>query len=755
MNVPVAASLLGFGLQLVALGLFSAGFFEFPSSSKSSKSEGPTTVVPAQFDRLVFILIDALRSDFVYGPNSGFEFVNDLLKDDPEHALGFVAMARAPTVTMPRLKALTAGSPPIFLDLILNFDETGIASSSSSDALGCGDSGFTQDTWIRGLKKAGRKVVFYGDDTWLRLFPGCFDEHHGVSSFFVQDYTHVDNQVTERLVPRIQDSDWDALILHYLGVDHIGHVDGAYSRLMKPKQQEMDGIIKMVYEKLKVKDAEENRSSLIVVLGDHGMADNGNHGGSSEPEVSTAAVVLSPSKSFAPSRSQGRKVVNQVDFVPSLASLFGLSIPSDSTGLLIEEMMPAGMPIGAVAAALEANINQLASHLNQPSTHHCNGDETKRIDCLRQELDVLRVSVSQLSGEYNLNLMLLGILITGVCICLALYRIQSLERHRLGELLFVIIYIVLQASSSFIEEEHEFWYFALASLTIIRFLASGSCPSTLLVPALSRIPRYWNAIGYQRAQDIDARAWLSPGSIMSVALLTASLLHGLYQYRATVRLRALFSIAVLSVMAFKTLAVEKYIEILLARICYALVLCLLACHLAEQGLNRNIRWILGLFFAFLLKTHNAAIVGVLALIGDQLESSHGTGHVLNDIITLTFIHYSYFALGPSNLLVSLDFSNAYIGLTQFNMALISTITFLMTWSGPLMASLLFLGKSDPRARSLVSDLGLWRSLVAFGLLINLTIQRNHLFIWSVFAPRFLFEFGWAIFYTILLVFISI
>jgi hypothetical protein len=48
-------------------------------------------------------------------------------------------------------------------------------------------------------------------------------------------------------------------------------------------------------------------------------------------------------------------------------------------------------------------------------------------------------------------------------------------------------------------------------------------------------------------------------------------------------------------------------------------------------------------------------------------------------------------------------------------------------------------------------LSLWRSFVAFGLLINLTINRNHLFIWTVFAPRLLFEFGWDIFYALLLV----
>ena len=36
-------------------------------------------------------------------------------------AMGFVAEVHAPTVTLPRIKALTTGSIPGFVDVILNF----------------------------------------------------------------------------------------------------------------------------------------------------------------------------------------------------------------------------------------------------------------------------------------------------------------------------------------------------------------------------------------------------------------------------------------------------------------------------------------------------------------------------------------------------------------------------------------------------------------------------------------------------------
>ena len=110
-------------------------------------------------------------------------------------AIPFTAHATPPTVTMPRVKALTTGSVPSFLDLILNFAES---DTSSSLAL--------QDTWLAQIREkkffnrgssvedseegqapgAQGRLVFYGDDTWLKLFPlTWFARHDGTSSFFV------------------------------------------------------------------------------------------------------------------------------------------------------------------------------------------------------------------------------------------------------------------------------------------------------------------------------------------------------------------------------------------------------------------------------------------------------------------------------------------------------------------------------------------------------------------------------------------
>lgn len=133
-------------------------------------------------------------SDFVFSNNSGFSFTQRLAEYQScssiilsnnfgpclyslirsGAALPLTGHASSPTVTMPRLKAITTGSVPSFLDVILN-----IAESDTSSTLA------HQDTWLAQLKAKEGQLVMYGDDTWIKLFPGMFGRADGTTSFFV------------------------------------------------------------------------------------------------------------------------------------------------------------------------------------------------------------------------------------------------------------------------------------------------------------------------------------------------------------------------------------------------------------------------------------------------------------------------------------------------------------------------------------------------------------------------------------------
>lgn len=56
-----------------------------------------------------------------------------------------------------------------------------------------------------------------------------------------------DKNITHRLESELKAADWELLILHYLGLDHIGHVEGPKSSKIHTKLQEMDNVIMRIH----------------------------------------------------------------------------------------------------------------------------------------------------------------------------------------------------------------------------------------------------------------------------------------------------------------------------------------------------------------------------------------------------------------------------------------------------------------------------------------------------------------------------
>lgn len=49
------------------------------------------------------------------------------------------------------------------------------------------------------------------------------------------------------MIPELDNPSWDVMILHYLGLDHIGHISGPNSHLVQPKLAEMDKVVHQIY----------------------------------------------------------------------------------------------------------------------------------------------------------------------------------------------------------------------------------------------------------------------------------------------------------------------------------------------------------------------------------------------------------------------------------------------------------------------------------------------------------------------------
>lgn len=193
---------------------------------------------------------------------------------------------------------------------------------------------------------------------------------------------------------------------------------------------------------------------------------------------------------------------------------------------------------------------------------------------------------------------------------------------------------------------------------------------------------------------------------------------------------------------------------------------------------------------------------------NSTDSSGSRLILTNASIILGLIQSAFFAMGNSNSLSSVDLGNAYIGVDEYNMGLTGLLTFVSNWAGSIWwtfagISLIVHGywraqgdqtssasthvvkqsiedenenednpsedndhgsDSDPQddntsrvAAELLSYYSLYYlyfaiffNLALTTLTVSVTILRQHLFIWTVFSPKFLFQGAWVILYHFML-----
>ncbi|XP_070563098.1 GPI ethanolamine phosphate transferase 2-like [Ptychodera flava] len=399
------------------------------------------------FGKLVIMLIDAMRADFVFGGKAGqhMPFTSGLISEGK--TMSFLAKANPPTVTMPRIKAITTGGIPGFIDVVLNLESSALV----------------EDNIISQLYHANRTVVFYGDDTWLKLFPEFFTRSEGTTSFFVTDYTEVDNNVTRHIGKEMASTDWDVMILHYLGLDHIGHLSGPTSPLVEPKLNEMDQIVQTILTELIKQDNTATLPSLLVLCGDHGMSDVGSHGGASANEITTPLVFLSSTYMKDDGQPYSEAEVKQIDLSPTLSLLLGLPIPQNSLGRTIAQMLEI-LPIRDQLRALQVNGHQLTqvlmenvnSYETEPGylqyqralklhsswlashTHSTSGINhellgQKVIEQYISAIDEISSRIASSLAKYDEHAMVVGVLLFWEVLCALLFGVSHLNICRINE----------------------------------------------------------------------------------------------------------------------------------------------------------------------------------------------------------------------------------------------------------------------------------------------------------------------------------
>jgi ethanolamine phosphate transferase 2 subunit G len=333
--------------------------------------------------------------------------------------------------------------------------------------------------------------------------------------------------VTRHVPEELENGDWNAMIMHYLGLDHIGHKTGPQGPNMLPKQREMDGIVKTIYEAMETKD--HHADTLLVLLGDHGMNAGGNHGGSGPGETEPALLFASPKLKARRNRNDYQcpttpkdgtefhyyRKVEQSDIVPTLAGLMQLPVSKNSLGVFIEEFANCFSATGAVhllhqngvqmKKILEAAYGDeylrglIAKHKQDclkgdgdgPSCHPDSAerelaamwaavehsldafethDDTALASLMLRFLGTAQETLSNAACSYDVPKMVAGIGISALALSLAIISMPRLWPPSTSGIFFAltsVFYGIMMFASSYVEEEQHFWYWLTPAWTVL------------------------------------------------------------------------------------------------------------------------------------------------------------------------------------------------------------------------------------------------------------------------------------------------
>ncbi|KAF7407296.1 hypothetical protein HZH66_001833 [Vespula vulgaris] len=758
-------------------------------------------------NKVIIMVIDAFRWDFISDSvgKAAMPITNKLIENP------FVCLLQAkiepPTVTMPRIKAMTTGRVPTFVDMVLNLGSEPIVS----------------DNILLQAKTHNHDIIFYGDDTWLKLFPTMFKRYDGTTSFFVTDFTEVDNNVTRHIDNEFHNNDWSIMILHYLGLDHIGHVTGPFSSLIKSKLTEMDNIIAKIYSKILHWNENGIGPILFVICGDHGMKDSGGHGGATlqETTVPIIAIGANCSKSYTLP-----KKIAQLDMAATLSVILGLPIPYSNFGSVALDLLN-NLPISRKLFALYYNAKQVHTQFKKLTDYNFQYAHHKYIDAVKLHLawlksvnnsyetgyDVIAAYRSALNemkellvknilkNDTHLMITAMFFLCHVSWILLHDQYYPLLKNFKTFEWIFlygILIHAISLGSSSYVEEEHQTWYFFWVSFLVLLLCKNSK---TIIMQSLKirvhstqfrisieilllltghRILRMLNSTGnkYNHLPDIaghlmkeESKVNITIFVIIALALLVwIGFIHDKSIYRQyTLFLNIGLSLCIYlrhtnnqTIIPISLYHPSKDVKEVLIFWNLFTIFCIFSAYRLILVAKRNKTNFLNytIFFciqawvmvsALLHQPYNLILLPIQLIIICMINSilKYNNIEKINILINAWIGNVFYFYQGNSNSLADIDIAAGYVGLQSYRPIIIGMYLIVNTYSAPVLAYLLNMYHRTLSYKSshslhyvLLSDnriYMIWKLVPVTIYTFIITIQKHHLFIWSVFAPKLLYE----------------
>lgn len=314
--LPVLLVLIGVGAYQVTLGAWDQVVgYESPCAY-------PLGAVPAKTppltDRVVIAIVDGLRQDTVpkmpYMAELGRQWASATL------------VTGQPSLSLPAQAVFGTGALQ---------EVTGVTTNWYSGPC-------RLDSVFAAAKRAGKSAAVFADGGWQQLFGDYIDGGKVID--WSEQY---DDQVLAAGIECLNEP-VSLIVVHFAGVDHIGHLRGAASAEYAATAAAIDRRLETLGAALDL-----NRDTLIIVS-DHGHVAAGGHGGWDAPVVNAPAVLAG--HGVLPGQL-GTK--SQADLAPTVCALLGLSYPAQATGTPLFDAL-AFDPVERAAAAAGLVVTRMA-----------------------------------------------------------------------------------------------------------------------------------------------------------------------------------------------------------------------------------------------------------------------------------------------------------------------------------------------------------------------------------------------------------
>lgn len=270
--------------------------------------------IHATTKRLVLILVDGLRHDVAFS-HKAMPFLNRLKRR------GAWGVGTNVNLTLTNLAVINigTGAPPRITKVLQNFKNSPVQSLSL----------FTV------LRRHGGRIALIGDANFGELFGHEADLVATNKDKGREDLTESDDRSMAWALQALKSRQYAVTTIHFVGVDHAGHKFTPKTEAYRTYVRRTDKLIETLYR--------TDPGATFLVMSDHGMTDQGTHGGGERECINFPLVFFGSGITSAK-----LKKPTLSDIAPTVLALFGVPDLGAARGRILDEALALG-PLAKIA----------------------------------------------------------------------------------------------------------------------------------------------------------------------------------------------------------------------------------------------------------------------------------------------------------------------------------------------------------------------------------------------------------------------